>query len=121
MKILTKYEELVGKTIAFSHMAQFAENITLATEDGCVLVATQTIDDYGENKENRVLWEPHAIQYIENNKYIREQLGELGIFDIQTYKQKQQELEDKRREEYKKKEVEHELMELQRLKKKYES
>lgn len=121
MKILTKYEDLVGKTIAFTHMAQFAENITIATEDGCVLVATQTLDEeYMEKKETRVLWEPHAVLYIENNRYLREELGKLGIFDINAYKEKQVELERQKREKFIADQAKREREQYERLKAKFE-
>lgn len=121
MKILTKYEELVGKTIALTHMAQFAENITIATEDGCVLVATQNLDEeYGERKETRVLWEPHAIRYIEENRYLREELTKLGIFDINAYKEKQAKLERERKEKFVMEQAKREREQYERLKAKFE-
>ncbi|MCA1027009.1 hypothetical protein LCM23_12985 [Cytobacillus kochii] len=114
--------ELVGKTIAFTHIAQFAENVTIATEDGCVVVITQDVDeDFGEAKQTRVLFEPHARRYIENHKFLRSELGKLGIFNIEVYKKEQEELERKRREKLriKKEKDERELFE--KLKAKYET
>jgi hypothetical protein len=55
MNILKSYEDLVGKTIAFSHMAQFASQITLATTDGDILMVTFELED-DDNMEIRVLW-----------------------------------------------------------------
>lgn len=121
MKILEDYKQLVGKTVAFAHMAQFAEYITIATTDGCVIVATQDLDEYGEGKENRVLYTSYAIRYIENNKYIREELGKLGIFDVEEYKNRLAEIERKRREEFAKKQAKIEREQYERLKAKFEN
>lgn len=121
MKIIEDYRELVGKTIAFAHVAQFAENITIATEDGCVLVVRQDLDEeYGENKETRILWEGQALRYIENSNYLREELGNLGIFDVEAYKDKQAELARKRKEEFAIQQAAKEREQYERLKAKFD-
>lgn len=122
MKVLTDYEQLVGKTIAFAHMAQFADQITLATTDGDVLMATMdNQDEWGGDKETTVYYEHMVINTLNHEPYLRKKLGELGIFDIEAYKAKRQkEMEEAKRirEEKRKK---YELEEYKRLKAKFES
>ncbi|MEK4030816.1 hypothetical protein MKZ02_20060 [Pseudobacillus sp. FSL P4-0506] len=122
MRVL-EYEnipELEGKTIAFTHIAQFADNVTIATEDGCVIVITQDLDeDYGETKRTKVLPKPYAVQYIEGSKYLREELSKRGIFDIEAYKKKQRELAEKRKEEFRMAQEKKEREEYERLKAKF--
>lgn len=120
MKIVRNEKELVGKTIAFAHMAQFAENITLATEDGCVLVARQIYDEDTDESQIDIFSELRALRYIENNDYVRESLGKLGIFDIETYRQKMQEEKMKRMQEYEAKKLKEERELYEKLKAKFE-
>lgn len=120
MKIIRNDKELIGKTIAFAHMAQFAENITLATEDGCVVVVKQLYDLDTDESQITILGEPNALRYIENNDYIRETLGKLGIFDIHTYRQKMQEERMKRIQEYGAKKLKEERELYEKLKAKFE-
>lgn len=90
MKVLTDYAQLEGKTIAFSHMAQFAEQITIATTDGCILMATFDVaDDYGEVLHIRVLQKNRVLVVLYSNqgKWIREELSKLGLLDIEAYKE----------------------------------
>lgn len=121
MKIIRNDKELIGKTIAFAHMAQFAENITLATEDGCVLVVRQTYDEDTDESQIDIISEPRALRYIENNDYIRESLGRLGIFDIETYKKKKEEERLKRMDEYQAKKLKEERELYEKLKAKFEN
>ena len=120
MEILKDYKDLVGKTIVFSHMAQFAEQITLATEDGCVLMATFDYDHMAEESRVRVMYPHSVIQVINNNDWIRNELGRLGIFDIEKYKEEQRIKQEKEKEEMRIKQEEKELAEYERLKAKYE-
>lgn len=120
MKIIRSDKELIGKTIAFAHMAQFAENITLATEDGCVLVVRQTYDEDADESQIDIISEPRALRYIENNDYVRERLGELGIFDVETYRQKQKEERLKREQEYQAKKLKEERELYEKLKAKFD-
>ncbi|MEB2281098.1 hypothetical protein LAV73_14005 [Lysinibacillus xylanilyticus] len=64
MEILEDYKNLVGKKMVFSHMAQFAEQITLATEDGCVLMATCDYNEMEDGPIVRVLRSPFVIQVL---------------------------------------------------------
>lgn len=120
MKILRNDKELIGKTIAFAHMAQFADNITIATDDGCVLVVRQIFDEDTEESETDILSEPRALRYIENTPYLRDTLGNLGIFDIEAYKQKKKEERLKLEEEYKARKLKEERELYERLKAKFE-
>lgn len=120
MKILKNENELIGKTIAFAHMAAFAEAITLATVDGSVLVVRQTFDEDTDESQIHIRNEHLALRYIENNDYVREQLGVLGIFDIDTYRKKKEEERLKRAEEYKAKKLQEEYELYKKLKSKFE-
>lgn len=121
MKIIRNEKELIGKTIAFAHMAQFAENITIATEDGCVLVVRQVFDEDTEDSEIDVLSEHRALRYIENNDYIRDTLGELGIFDIVSYRKKQLEERARKQKEYEERKLREERELYEKLKAKFEN
>lgn len=121
MEILTKYGDLVGKTIAFSHMAQFAEQITIATEDGYVLMATMTGDGDFERKEIRVLAKHSVLAVLNDNEWMRKELAALGIFDMEKYKEEQRIKREKEQEEYRRKKEERELEEYNRLKAKFEN
>lgn len=121
MKILRSDKELIGKTIAFAHMAQFAENITLATTDGSVLVVRQLFDEDTEDSQIDVIGEHRALRYIENNDYIREQLGELGIFDIAAYREKQLEERLKKQKEFNERKLREERELYEKLKAKFEN
>lgn len=120
MKILRSDKELIGKTIAFAHMAQFAENITIATDDGCVLVVRQNYNEDVEGHQVEILSEPRVLRYIENDVYLRNELGKLGIFDIEAYKQKKKEERLKREEEYQARKLKEERELYERLKAKFE-
>lgn len=121
MKIIKHGNELIGKTIAFAHIARFANNITIATNDGCVLVATQDIDEDYEEKVTIILNEPTALRYIENNNYVRDELGKLGIFDIEAYQKKKMEERLKREQEYKARKLKEERELYEKLKAKFEN
>lgn len=121
MKIIRSDKELIGKTIAFAHMAQFAENITIATDDGCVLVVRQIFDEDTEESQTDILSEPIVLRYIENTPYLRDTLGELGIFDIEAYRQKKKEERLKREQEYQAKKLKEERELYEKLKDKFEN
>lgn len=118
MKILTEYNELVGKKIAFSHMAEFAEQITLATEDGCILMAK--MEDCIDDTRIKVLYPHQVIRVLEKNEWLRKELGNLGIFDIDKYNEEQRVKREKEKEEFRKRQEEKEREEYERLKAKFE-
>lgn len=121
MKILTKYDELIGKKIVFSHMAQFAEQITLATEDGSVLMATFDIVD--EEEQNiRILSSHHVLRVLKSDrgKWMREELAKLGVFDLDAYQAEQTEIREREQAKWKIEQEKRERQELERLKAKFE-
>lgn len=120
MKIIRSDKELIGKTIAFAHIAQFAENITIATEDGCVVVVQQMIDDDTEDTVTHILSEPRVLKYIESDDYLRVSLGNLGIFDIEAYRKKKKEEQLQREQEYKARKLKEERELYEKLKAKFE-
>lgn len=120
MKVLTDYKELVGKEIAFSHMAQFAGEITIATKDGCILMATLDSDDYGEDKEVSIYHELRVMDNLERNGWMREELGKLGIFDLESYKEEQRIKHEKEKEKRLIEREKRERAEYERLKEKFE-
>ena len=121
MKILTEYEELVGKEISFSHMAMFAQQITIATKDGCVLMAImEREDEWGENARIYVLNEHRVMGVIERNEWIRKELGKLGIFDLEKYKEEQRIKHEKEKEKRSIEREKRERAEYERLKNKFE-
>lgn len=119
MKIVRRGEELNGKTIAFTHIAQFAENITIATQDGCIAVITH-VDDECDDRETRLLYEHEAIRYIESSDYLRNSLGKLKIFDLEAYKQKKKEERIKREQEIEARKLKEERELYEKLKAKFE-
>jgi hypothetical protein len=125
MNILRDYNSLVGKVIVFSHMARYAEQITLATEDGCVLMARHGFDedaDDGGGESIIVVLTPAEVMRVLNSdrgRFIREQLGMLGIFDMDEYKRQEEEKYRLMREEQKRLDEERELATYKRLKEKY--
>jgi hypothetical protein len=119
MKVLKDYKQLEGKTISFSHMAQFAEQITLVTTDDEVLMATfegMSEDDL----EIRVFGLHNVISVIQRDKYIREELSKLGVFDLEEWKQAQAEKQRQEEENRKKAQEERDKKEYERLKAKFE-
>jgi hypothetical protein len=118
MKVISDYENLVGKTIAFSHMAQFADQITLATTDGEVLMATFEGD--GDDLEIRVFHQHNVIGVLQRDKYLREELDKLGIFNLAEWKAEQARQQKERVEKSIREQEERERKLLAELKAKYE-
>ncbi|WP_456364779.1 hypothetical protein C1N73_30375 (plasmid) [Priestia aryabhattai] len=78
MYFIETEEELKGKRIAFTHMAQFAEAITIVTEDKGIFVVEQE-DNEGFSKETTTYNELRARKYIFEHKYILSELNKLEI------------------------------------------
>lgn len=103
MYFIEKGEDLVGKTIAFIHCAQFAEAITIATTDGGLMVIEQQSD--GSESEitiyNAYAAEFHIFQK-DRRKWMIEELQKLGITTKDDYekhleaRRKEQEAREKR-------------------------
>ncbi|SPF51160.1 conserved hypothetical protein [Candidatus Desulfosporosinus infrequens] len=123
MYFIEKGEDLIGKTIAFIHCAQFAEAITIATTDGGLMVAKQ--DDDGDSSEIRI-YKSHSVQqYLfekDGQKWLVEELKKLGVIGGDDY-DKLREARRLAREESDRKQKErhekHEREEYLRLKEKY--
>lgn len=103
MEILTDYNDLVDKKIVFAHMAQFAEQITIATEDGSVLMVDMAYED-DECQEVNVYAEHRVLGVLKSDrgKWMRDELSKLGIFDLEQYRKEQEELRIMQQEERKK-------------------
>ncbi|MBM7598242.1 hypothetical protein JOC34_000599 [Virgibacillus halotolerans] len=121
MKILTDYDQLVGKTIAFAHMAQFADQITLATTDNEVLMADmESVDESLHDKEITVYSEGMVMNRLNYEPYLRKKLSEIGVFDLEAYKEeRQKQMEEAKRKREEQKKI-NEIKEFERLKKKFE-
>jgi hypothetical protein len=119
MKILTDYESLEGKTIAFCHMAQFADQITIATTDGEVLMVT--MEDYDGDKEINILHEGEVMRELGFSAYLRNELGKRGIFDLDAYKTQKEKEAEENRKKWEEKKRKDELEMLEKLKEKYEN
>ncbi|GIN22563.1 hypothetical protein [Siminovitchia fordii] len=120
MKVLTDYKQLEGKTIAFAHMAQFADQITLVTTDDEVLMATFT-QEYEDEFEIKVFNKYNVIYAINNDKYIREEFSKLGIFDLEEWKEEQEKKQRLERQNLKMIREMREREQYEKLKAKFES
>lgn len=122
MYFITKEEDLVGKEIAFTHMAQFAEAITIVTKDKGILVVKQWSDD--DISEINVYGKHQARTYVLKHNWIRKTLHEKGIIsheEIEEYENEIRLAQQKQQEEYKKRQEEQERQAYERLKVKYEA
>lgn len=120
MEILTDYEELNGKKIVFTHMAQFADQITIATEDGCVLMVTRFLDECGDRGEFYVYPKLRVMATLHQSEWLREELGKLGVFDIEKYKEDERIRLEKEKLERQRQKEQREKEEYERLKLKFE-
>ncbi|MEJ3719248.1 hypothetical protein WGM54_14605 [Paenibacillus polymyxa] len=121
MRILTNYEDLIGKTISFVHAAQFAEAITIATTDNEVIVMNREIDEDEGEGNIRVFTEFRALEYIkkEDNRYVRNSLAKHAGFDIAEYNKLKREESLKRQDEWNLEREKREREEFNRLSRKY--
>lgn len=123
MNVLTDYKDLVGKTIAFSHMAQFADQITLGTTDGCVLMAAMDMSFADEEHVEIKVFNARRVKmtlHEESNRWMRNELAKLGIFDLAQYEEEQRVKREQEQEEYRKRQAIKEREEYERLKAKFE-
>ncbi|MED1535445.1 hypothetical protein [Bacillus pseudomycoides] len=122
MYFITKEEDLVGKEIVFTHMAQFAEAITIVTKDKGILVVKQWSDD--DTSGINVYGKHQARVYVLKHNWIRKTLHEKGIIsheEIEGYENQIRLEQQKQQEEYKRKQEEQEKITYERLKAKFES
>lgn len=121
MKILTSYLELVGKTIAFTHMAQFADQITIATTDGEVLMVVQEENaESFDEKQIRVLYHSEVLRVLESSEYLRVELSKVGAYDLAAYNKRIADEEAERRAAAVKRKEDADRAEYERLKSKFE-
>lgn len=120
MEILTDYKELNGKKIVFTHMAQFADQITIATEDGCILMVTRFLDECGDSGEFYVYPKLRVMTTLHQSEWLREELGKLGVFDIEKYKEDERIRLEKEKLERQSQKEQREKEEYERLKLKFE-
>ncbi|PGC57582.1 hypothetical protein [Bacillus wiedmannii] len=121
MYFIDKEEDLNGKEIAFTHMAQFAKAITIVTKDKGILVVEQFQDD--GNSEISVYGKGNARAYVLNHNWLRKTLHEKGIIsheEIEEYENEIRLAHQKQQEEYKKRQEEQEKRDYERLKAKFE-
>jgi hypothetical protein len=107
MYFITKEAELLGKTISFTHMSQFAEAITIATTDGGIM----SIEGRDEAGEIHIKGEGDARGYVLGNNWLRNELLKAGVMTeeaIQEYERQREAVrqqwakgqEERRRKEY---------------------
>ncbi|HFK1427302.1 hypothetical protein ABE273_20475 [Bacillus paranthracis] len=121
MYFIDKEEDLIGKEIAFTHMAQFAEAITIVTKDKGIFVVEQWSED--DRSEIDVYSSYRARAYVLNHDWLRNKLHEKGIIsheEIQEYKKQKRLEQQQKQEEYKRKREEQEKITYERLKAKFE-
>ena len=126
MYFIENKEELIGKTIAYVDMNQFAEKILIATTDGGILIVSQESDEFNTEIEihSKINTKYYILNCKKHNKHIYEDLIKHKVFTEEEYdkfisehKKQQQEQEEKRLEKQKKAELEQYL----KLKEKYEN
>jgi hypothetical protein len=118
MYFITKEEDLIGKEIVFTHMAQFAEAITIVTKDKGIFVV-----DMDEINEVNVYNQYRARGYVLRHEWLRKTLNEKGIIsneEIEEYEHKKKLERQKQEEERLKKQEETDRKNYERLKAKYE-
>lgn len=121
MYFISKEEDLIGKEIVFTHMAQFANAITIVTKDKGVFVVNQWSDCDGS--EICIYNDYRAKDYILKYDWLRKTLHEKGIIsqeEIQEYEDRKRLELQKQQEESKKRQEEQERLTYERLKAKFE-
>lgn len=116
MYFIEKESELIGKEIAFTHFAQFADGMVIVTKDKGIFV----VNKYDDEIE---IYRPHqARKHIFDSKYLRKTLNELGIITYEEIEQYKKELEEKFKRDqeiFNQQQEEREYKEYLRLQEKY--
>lgn len=121
MYFISKEEDLIGKEIAFTHMAQFAKAITIVTKDKGILVVEQFQDD--GSSEIGVYGKGNVRAYVLKHDWLRKTLHEKGIIsheEIEEYENEIRLAHQRQQEKYKKRQEEQERETYERLKAKFE-
>lgn len=123
MYFITKEEDLIGKEIAFTHMAQFARAITIVTKDKGILV----VEQYQSEEFNggiKIYPAQRSKSYVFNDRYLRKELHKKGIItekEIEAYEEKIRIEQEKMKEDRIKRREEQERKDYERLKEKFEN
>lgn len=124
MYFITKYDDLKGKTIAYAHMAQFSQKITIGTTDGGLFVLEFNID---EDEVELVPANKYGIlNHIfksDNSRFLIKDLTEAGVItptEFDDFMAKRAEEERQRQEKYRQEQERKEYETYLRLKAKYE-
>lgn len=117
MYFIEDEKELIGKEIAFTCFAQFADAMVIVTKDKGIFIFDR------EDGETEIYQECNARSYIFSTEYIRERLNESNIItkkEIDDYNKKIMERWRKWQELEKKEQEKREKETYLRLKEKYE-
>ena len=117
MYFIEKEEGLIGKEIAYTNFAQFADAILIVTKDKGIFVCSQDEEQIYIYRENR------AKNYVLKDDYLREELNNLGIITNEEVSEYLEEVIlkwEKDKALRKKQDEENELKNYLRLKEKYE-
>jgi hypothetical protein len=120
--LINNPNDLVGKTIAYTNMALYADYIMIATTDGGILCVSQEISE-DDNKQTIVTNKLITEKYLFSNKFMIDILLEKKVVtnkDIENFKEKRINQEKKHIENYKREMEENERKDYERLKAKYE-
>lgn len=125
MEILEDFVSLRGKTIAFSWFPQFGDTVVLATTDNGVFIAQHIMeydDDLDGHSQIKILRKGAAMRFLESDqgRYVRKELTVLDIFDLESFKQREQERFEKEAAERKKRKEEEDYTLYLKLKERYE-
>lgn len=118
MYFICSEEDLIGKEISFTHMAQFADCITIVTKDKGIMVIEQ------DTEEITIHGEHFARKYVLEHDWLRRSLHEKGIITAEQITEHLQEKERQRKEEqerYLRQQEEQERKTYERLKAKFET
>lgn len=119
MKVLTNYQDLVGKTIKFAHMAQFANQITLVTTDNEIMMVKFISDEYEDDLIHILnMW--NIVSAIDSSEYLQKELALLEVFDLSEFKKEQEQRQQESMRLAEQARENGERAEYERLKKKYE-
>jgi len=121
MNFIEKEKDLLGKRIVFTHMAQFADQITLVVEDESTKEKGVFMVDK-QDEEIDVYRNFQIRQCLFASDYLRKELNNLGVITNEEIEQYEEELRKKwkkDKEEREKREAENEYKQYLKLKEKY--
>lgn len=117
MYFIVKEKELLGKEIAFTHFAKFADAMVIVTKDKGVFVVDKVDDEVDIYRDFQ------ARQHILDSDYLRKELDKLGIITSEEIEEYENALKEKRKKEKElrdKQQEERDYKEYLRLKEKFE-